>query len=176
MKKILGKDDIRRSLMRISHEILERNKGAEDIVLLGIYTRGYYLAKRISENIKMIEGVAVPVGGLDVGPFRDDEKKTKDDKSNINFEVKNKIVILVDDVLFTGRTIRAAMDAVTSRGRPKFIQLAVLVDRGHREFPIRPDYVGKNIPSSKERETIKVRISEVDGEDSVYILDKEEEQ
>ncbi|MBT1247416.1 MULTISPECIES: bifunctional pyr operon transcriptional regulator/uracil phosphoribosyltransferase PyrR [unclassified Thermosipho (in: thermotogales)] len=173
MKKILEKDDIRRSLMRISHEILEKNKGAKDIVLIGIFTRGYYLAKRIAENIKKIENVEVNVGGLDVGPFRDDDKKTNTDKSEINFDVKDKIVILVDDVLFTGRTARAAMDAVTHRGRPKLIQLSVLVDRGHREFPIRPDYVGKNIPSSKDREIVKVKIKEIDDEDAVYIFNKE---
>ena len=174
MKKILEADDIRRSLMRISHEILEKNKGAKDIVLLGIFTRGYYLAKRIAENIGKIENVVVPVGGLDVGPFRDDEKKTTNDKSVIDFDLNNKIVILIDDVLFTGRTVRAAMDAVINRGRPKSIQLAVLIDRGHREFPIRPDYVGKNIPSSKNKEMIKVKIVEVDGEDAVYIFDREE--
>ncbi|ODN30574.1 bifunctional pyr operon transcriptional regulator/uracil phosphoribosyltransferase PyrR [Fervidobacterium thailandense] len=170
--KILGEDDIRRSLMRIAHEILERNKGARDIVLLGIITRGYYLAKRIGNNIKVIENVDVPVGALDVAPFRDDEKRTdkSEDRSLINFDVANKIVVLVDDVLFTGRTVRAAMDAIISRGRPRSIQLAVLVDRGHREFPIRPDFVGKNIPSSKEKELIKVKLKEVDGEDGVFIL------
>lgn len=170
--RILGEDDIRRSLMRIAHEILERNKGARDIVLLGIITRGYHLARRIGSNIKLIENVDVPVGALDVAPFRDDEKRTSssEDRSVINFDVVNKIVILVDDVLFTGRTVRAAMDAIISRGRPKSIQLAVLVDRGHREFPIRPDFVGKNIPSSKEKEVVKVKLKEVDGEDGVFIL------
>lgn len=170
--KILGEDDIRRSLMRIAHEILEKNKGAQDIVLVGIITRGALLAKRIGKNISIIEGVDIPVGSLDVTPFRDDEKRTsKDsDRSDINFEVRDKKVILIDDVLFTGRTIRAAMDAIISRGRPKSIQLAVLVDRGHREFPIRPDYVGKNIPSSKEKELVKVRLKEIDGEDGVYIV------
>ncbi|ABR31265.1 uracil phosphoribosyltransferase [Thermosipho melanesiensis] len=174
MRKIMEQDDIRRSLMRISHEILEKNRGANDIVLLGIFTRGYYLAKRIAENIKKIESKKVEVGGLDVGPFRDDDKKTEIDKSEINFSVENKVVVLVDDVLFTGRTVRAAMDAITNRGRPKRIQLSVLVDRGHREFPIRPDYVGKNIPSSKKRELVKVKIKEVDGEDAVYVFSKEE--
>lgn len=170
--RILGEDDIRRSLMRIAHEILERNKGARDIVLLGIITRGYHLARRIGNNIKLIENVDVPVGALDVAPFRDDEKRTSgsEDRSVINFDIVNKIVILVDDVLFTGRTVRAAMDAIISRGRPKSIQLAVLVDRGHREFPIRPDFVGKNIPSSKEKEVVKVKLKEVDGEDGVFIL------
>ncbi|AMW33059.1 pyrimidine operon attenuation protein / uracil phosphoribosyltransferase [Fervidobacterium changbaicum] len=172
MVKILGEDDVRRSLMRISHEILEKNKGAEDLVIIGIITRGWYLAKRIAKNISMIEGVELPVGALDVAPFRDDEKRTtkEQDKSIIDFNLQGKKVILVDDVLFTGRTIRAAMDAIISRGRPKSIQLAVLIDRGHREFPIRPDYVGKNIPSSKDLEVVKVRLKEVDGEDGVYIL------
>ncbi|MCX7653454.1 MAG: bifunctional pyr operon transcriptional regulator/uracil phosphoribosyltransferase PyrR [Fervidobacterium sp.] len=170
--KILGEDDIRRSLMRIAHEILEKNKGAEDIVLVGIITRGAVLAKRIGENISFIEGTEIPVCILDVAPFRDDEKRTskESDRSNVGVDINNKNIILVDDVLFTGRTIRAAMDAIISRGRPKSIQLAVLVDRGHREFPIRPDYVGKNIPSSKEKELVKVRLREIDGEDGVYII------
>lgn len=176
--KILNEDDIRRSLMRIAHEILEKNKGAKDIVLIGIITRGAFLAKRIGKNISIIEGVDVPVGALDVSPFRDDEKRTskEDDKSDINFPINDKKVILVDDVLFTGRTVRAAMDAIISRGRPKSIQLAVLIDRGHREFPIRPDYVGKNIPSSKEKEIVKVRLKEVDNEDGVYIFKMEDEE
>ncbi len=173
--KLLNEDDIRRSLMRISHEILEKNKGSEDIVLLGIITRGYYLAQRIGRNIELIENVKVPVGSLDVSPFRDDEKRSSVDRSQIDFDLKDKKVILVDDVLFTGRTIRAAMDAVISRGRPKVIQLAVLVDRGHRELPIRPDYVGKNIPSSKEREIVKIKLREVDDEDAGYIIRGDEE-
>jgi len=163
--------------MRISHEILEKNKGAQDLVLVGIITRGVQLAKRISKNIAMIENVEIPVGALDVAPFRDDDRRTsrEEDKSQIDFSVEGKKVILVDDVLFTGRTIRAAMDAIISRGRPKSIQLAVLVDRGHREFPIRPDFVGKNIPSSKDTELVKVRLKEVDDEDGVYILKVGEE-
>jgi len=163
--------------MRISHEILEKNKGAQDLVLVGIITRGVHLAKRISKNIAMIENVEIPVGALDVAPFRDDDRRTsrEEDKSQIDFSVEGKKVILVDDVLFTGRTIRAAMDAIISRGRPKSIQLAVLVDRGHREFPIRPDFVGKNIPSSKDTELVKVRLKEVDDEDGVYILKVGEE-
>jgi len=170
MIRVLSEDDMRRSLMRIAHEILEKNKGAQDIVLLGIITRGFYLAKRIGENISKIEGVTVPIGALDVAPFRDDEKRTlrTSDRSNIDFDLKK--VVLIDDVLFTGRTVRAAMDAIISRGRPNTIQLAVLVDRGHREFPIRPDFVGKNIPSSKEKEVIKVKVRELDGEDGVYII------
>lgn len=170
--RILTADDVRRSLMRISHEVLERNKGATDLVLVGIITRGYHLALRIGRNISSIEGIEVPVGALDVGPFRDDERRTPidSDMSRIDFDVTNKNVVLVDDVLFTGRTVRAAMDAIVSRGRPRSIQLAVLVDRGHREFPIRPDFVGKNVPSSKEKEVIKVKLVETDGEDGVFIL------
>ncbi|MCD6104771.1 MAG: bifunctional pyr operon transcriptional regulator/uracil phosphoribosyltransferase PyrR [Thermosipho sp. (in: Bacteria)] len=169
MIKILDESDIRRSLIRISHEILEKNKGTQDLVIVGILTRGYYLAKRIVENIEFFEKVKIPYGSLDVGPFRDDAKKSIDDRSDISFDLNNKKVILVDDVLFTGRTVRAAMDAITNRGRPSSIQLAVLVDRGHRELPIRPDYVGKNIPSSKYKEVIKVKVYEIDGEDAVYI-------
>jgi len=172
MIKVLTEDDIRRSLMRISHEIVEKNKGAQDLVIIGIITRGVHIARRISKNIAMIEQVDIPVGALDVAPFRDDDKRTsrEEDKSQIDFSVEGKKVILVDDVLFTGRTIRAAMDAIISRGRPKSIQLAVLIDRGHREFPIRPDFVGKNIPSSKDSEIVKVRLKEVDNEDGVYIV------
>jgi len=169
MKKILEADDIRRSLIRISHEILEKNKGVKDLVIIGILTRGYYLAKRIVDNIGIFESVKVPFGSLDVGPFRDDKKRSLEDKSEISFDINNKKVVLIDDVLFTGRTVRAAMDALTSRGRPSSIQLAVLVDRGHREFPIRPDYVGKNIPSSKHKEVVRVKVKEIDGEDAVYI-------
>ncbi|MGC8820321.1 MAG: bifunctional pyr operon transcriptional regulator/uracil phosphoribosyltransferase PyrR [Fervidobacterium sp.] len=171
MIKILGEDDIRRSLMRIAHEILEKNKGADNLVLIGVITRGAYLAKRIGKNISLIEGIEVPVGFLDVSPFRDDEKRSpkNSDRSIIDFDLKEKKVILVDDVLFTGRTVRAAMDAIISRGRPQSIQLAVLIDRGHREFPIRPDYVGKNIPSSKEKEIVKVKLKEIDNEEGVYI-------
>ncbi|WP_448375020.1 bifunctional pyr operon transcriptional regulator/uracil phosphoribosyltransferase PyrR [Fervidobacterium sp.] len=172
MIRILTEDDIRRSLMRISHEIVEKNKGAQDLVIIGIITRGVHIARRISKNIAIIENVDIPVGALDVAPFRDDDKRTsrEEDKSQIDFSVEGKKVILVDDVLFTGRTIRAAMDAIISRGRPKSIQLAVLIDRGHREFPIRPDFVGKNIPSSKDSEIVKVRLKEVDNEDGVYIV------
>ncbi|HCI29511.1 MAG TPA: bifunctional pyr operon transcriptional regulator/uracil phosphoribosyltransferase PyrR [Fervidobacterium sp.] len=172
MLRALTDDDMRRSLMRIAHEILEKNKGAQGIVLLGIITRGFYLAKRIGENISKIEGLEVPIGALDVAPFRDDEKRTskESDRSKIEFDLNNKKVILIDDVLFTGRTVRAAMDAIISRGRPDTIQLAVLIDRGHREFPIRPDFVGKNIPSSKSKEVVKVKVKEIDDEDGVYII------
>ncbi|AEH50917.1 bifunctional pyr operon transcriptional regulator/uracil phosphoribosyltransferase PyrR [Pseudothermotoga thermarum] len=168
--KILSEDEIRRSLMRISHEILERNKGVDDVVLVGILTRGAFLADRLARNIELIEGKKVEVGYLDVGPYRDDEKRTDVDRSSINFDLNGKIVILTDDVLFTGRTVRAALDGIMRRGRPKSVQLAVLVDRGHRELPIRPDFVGKNLPTSKTREKVKVCLKEIDGEDAVYIV------
>ncbi|MBO8161592.1 MAG: bifunctional pyr operon transcriptional regulator/uracil phosphoribosyltransferase PyrR [Thermosipho sp. (in: Bacteria)] len=176
MKKILEADDIKRSLIRISHEILEKNKGTENLVIIGILTRGYYIAKRIVENIEFFEGVKVPLGKLDVSPFRDDEKRKTEDNSEINFDLNNKNVVLVDDVLFTGRTVRAAMDAITSRGRPSILRLAVLIDRGHREFPIRPDFVGKNIPTSKKFESVKVKLKEIDGEDAVYIVKIKKEE
>lgn len=160
--------------MRIAHEILERNRGLEDLVLLGILTRGVYLAERLAGFLKSVEGKPVSVGKLDVGPFRDDEKRTEQDLSEIPFDLHDKIVVLVDDVLFTGRTVRAALDAVSKRGRPRAVQLAVLVDRGHRELPIRADFVGKNLPTSKTRERINVCLKECDGEDAVYIVHLEE--
>lgn len=172
--KVLGEQDIRRSLLRIAHEILERNRGLEDLVLLGILTRGAYLAERLAGFLKSVEGKPVSVGKLDVGPFRDDEKRTEQDLSEIPFDLHDKIVVLVDDVLFTGRTVRAALDAVSKRGRPRAVQLAVLVDRGHRELPIRADFVGKNLPTSKTRERINVCLKECDGEDAVYIVHLEE--
>ncbi|KUK24799.1 MAG: Bifunctional protein PyrR [Thermotoga sp. 50_1627] len=172
--KVLGEQDIRRSLLRMAHEILERNRGLEDLVLLGILTRGAYLAQRLAGFLKSVEGKFVPVGKLDVRPFRDDEKRTEQDLSEIPFDLHDKIVILVDDVLFTGRTVRAALDALSKRGRPRAVQLAVLVDRGHRELPIRADFVGKNLPTSKTRERINVCLKECDGEDAVYIVRLEE--
>ncbi len=168
--KVLSDEEIRRSLMRISHEILEKNNGIADIILIGILTRGAILANRLAKNIKLIEGKDVGVGYLDVGPYRDDERRTEVDKSSINLDVNAKTVVLVDDVLFTGRTVRAALDGIMRRGRPKSVQLAVLVDRGHRELPIRPDFVGKNLPTSKTREKVKVCLKEIDGEDAVYII------
>jgi pyrimidine operon attenuation protein / uracil phosphoribosyltransferase len=174
---VLDEQAIRRALTRIAHEIIERNKGIDDCVLIGIKTRGIYLAKRLAERIEQIEGKAIPVGELDITLYRDDlTVKTIDREplvkgTDVPFDVTNKKVILVDDVLFTGRTVRAAMDAVMDLGRPAQIQLAVLVDRGHRELPIRADFVGKNIPTSSS-ELIVVELTEVDELDQVSIHEK----
>ncbi|WMT17878.1 bifunctional pyr operon transcriptional regulator/uracil phosphoribosyltransferase PyrR [Parageobacillus toebii] len=174
---VLDEQAIRRALTRIAHEIIERNKGIDDCVLIGIKTRGIYLAKRLAERIEQIEGKAIPVGELDITLYRDDlTVKTIDHEplvkgTDVPFDVTNKKVILVDDVLFTGRTVRAAMDAVMDLGRPAQIQLAVLVDRGHRELPIRADFVGKNIPTSSS-ELIVVELTEVDELDQVSIHEK----
>ena len=163
---------VARSLIRISHEIIEKNKGVEDIVLIGIKRRGYPLAERISNNIEKIEGFKVPVGYVDITLYRDDITQIKDlpklNSVDLGVEVKGKKVILVDDVLFTCRTVRAAIEAIIDSGRPLSIQLAVLIDRGHKELPIRADYVGKNIPTSKN-EIGAVAINEIDGDDSVKI-------
>ncbi|MCI9304126.1 bifunctional pyr operon transcriptional regulator/uracil phosphoribosyltransferase PyrR [Clostridium sp.] len=171
---LLDDNAIRRSLVRISHEIIEKNKGVEEIVLIGIKRRGYPLAKRIAENIEKIEGVSVEVGYVDISLYRDDiteiEESVKLNSVDLGVEVKGKKVILVDDVLFTCRTVRAAIEAIIDRGRPLSIQLAVLIDRGHKELPIRADYVGKNIPTSKT-EIVAVEINEIDGNDSVKIYE-----
>ncbi|MBA4547535.1 bifunctional pyr operon transcriptional regulator/uracil phosphoribosyltransferase PyrR [Thermoactinomyces intermedius] len=171
-KVILDEAAIRRALTRIAHEILERNKGVDDCVLIGIKTRGIYLADRLKERIHQIEGKSLPCGELDITLYRDDltEKNDQPEVRETNIpDISGKKVILVDDVLFTGRTVRAAMDALIDRGRPQMIQLAVLVDRGHRELPIRPDYVGKNVPTSRA-EVVSVYLSEVDeGEERVSI-------
>ncbi|WP_018664055.1 bifunctional pyr operon transcriptional regulator/uracil phosphoribosyltransferase PyrR [Heyndrickxia acidiproducens] len=165
---------IRRALTRIAHEIIERNKGIEDTMLVGIKTRGIFLAERLAARIEQIEGRAIEVGELDITLYRDDlSKKTNDGEPEVNGEklpssITNKKVILVDDVLYTGRTVRAAMDALMDSGRPSRIQLAVLVDRGHRELPIRADFIGKNIPTS-QTERIEVKLTDVDGLDQVTI-------
>ncbi len=163
-----------RALTRIAHEIVERNKGGENLVLVGIKTRGAPLSKRLQAKIIEIENITVPVGELDITLYRDDlEKITTDPQLNntkIDMDVNGKTVILIDDVLYTGRTVRAAMDAVMDVGRPSQIQLGVLIDRGHRELPIRADYVGKNIPTSKE-EIIVVHLNEVDDQDEVGIYE-----
>ncbi|MFD0715160.1 bifunctional pyr operon transcriptional regulator/uracil phosphoribosyltransferase PyrR [Paenibacillus sp. GCM10027626] len=170
---IMDETAIRRALTRIAHEIVEKNKGIEDCVLVGIRTRGIYIAERIADRIREIEGLPVEVNELDVTSYRDDRETAKATFSSTEGEqqrldVKDKRIILFDDVLYTGRTIRAAMDALMDCGRPQSIQLAVLVDRGHRELPIRPDYVGKNVPTSKQ-EQIVVSLLEVDDEDEVTI-------
>lgn len=174
---VLDEQAIRRALTRISHQIIEKNKGIEECVLVGIRTRGIYLARRLAERIEEIEGRSISVGELDITLYRDDLfKKTLDQEpqvkgSSLPVVIKDKIIILVDDVLYTGRTIRAGMDAIMDLGRPSSIQLAVLVDRGHRELPIRADYVGKNIPTSKS-EKIVVELMELDKIDQVSIYDK----
>ncbi|EJP6471056.1 bifunctional pyr operon transcriptional regulator/uracil phosphoribosyltransferase PyrR [Clostridium botulinum] len=170
---IMDEVKIKRSITRISHEIIEKNKGGQDIVLVGIKRRGVPIAKRIAENIKNFEGIDIPVGILDISLYRDDLSElskdpiVKDNRLDIN--IKDKKIILVDDVIYTGRTVRAAIQAIFDNDRPGKIQLAVLVDRGHRELPIRPDYVGKNIPTSLS-ENILVELNEIDGNDSVKIL------
>lgn len=171
---LLDENSIRRSLIRISHEIIEKNKGIENIILIGIKRRGYPLAKRIAENIEKIEGVSVDVGYVDISLYRDDITEIKSaprlNSVDLGVEVKGKKVILVDDVLFTCRTVRAAIEAIIDSGRPLSIQLAVLIDRGHKELPIRADYVGKNIPTSKS-EIVALEIKEIDGSDSVKIYE-----
>lgn len=164
--EIMSADDMRRALKRISHQILEHNQGADNLVLLGIKRRGVPLANTLAANIMSIEGVQVPVGELDITLHRDDIDKEKacsgNDSSNVPFDLTGKTVILVDDVMYTGRTVRAAIDATSDFGRAACIQLAVLVDRGHRELPIRADYVGKNVPTSRS-ERIAVHVDEIDG-------------
>jgi pyrimidine operon attenuation protein/uracil phosphoribosyltransferase len=175
IKSVLVMDakTIERALVRIAHEIVEKNKGAENMAVIGIKNRGEYLAQRVAKLIEKIEEVQIPVGLMDITLYRDDIQTKLEQpvvqKTEIPFDVRDKVIILVDDVLFTGRTIRAALDQIIDFGRPRCIQLAVLVDRGHRELPIRADYVGKNIPTAKE-ERVKVKIKEVDGEDSVFII------
>lgn len=172
---IQNPEEIGKSLKRIAHEILEKNKDGEDLVLIGIRKRGVTLAERLSSEIKEIGGFEVPIGALDINLYRDDLSEVASQpilrKSEVPFSVKDKKIILVDDVLYTGRTIRAALDAIIDLGRPRFIQLAVLLDRGHRELPIRADYVGKNIPTS-QGELIEVKLVEDDGVDEVIIQEE----
>lgn len=165
--RVFSSDDLRRAHTRIAHEIVERNHGAGEIVLVGLYTRGVAIAHRLSEAIGSFEGIEVPVGALDVAFYRDDIRirpVNPAGTTEVPTDITDKTVILVDDVLFTGRTIRAALDALTELGRPRAVQLAVLVDRGHRELPIRADYVGKNLPT-KFAEDVRVCMTEVDGGD-----------
>lgn len=171
---ILDSKGIQRSLVRIAHEIIEKNKGTESIILIGIKRRGYPLAQRIAKAIEAIEGVNIPVGSVDISLYRDDLTAINEQpiikNGDLGTNIIGKKVILVDDVIYTGRTVRAAIDAVIHCGRPDMIQLAVLVDRGHRELPIRADYVGKNIPTSRS-ELISVELTEIDDNDSVKIYE-----
>ena len=160
---------MKRAITRITYEIIERNKNLDNIVLAGIKTRGVFIAKRIQERLKQLEGIDVPLGELDTKHFRDDIK-VDEDTTIMTADINNRDVILVDDVLYTGRTIRAAIDNLVSLGRPARVSLAVLVDRGHRELPIRADYVGKNIPTSRSEEII-VHMTEVDGQDTVLLVE-----
>ncbi|MGF7046179.1 pyrimidine operon attenuation protein/uracil phosphoribosyltransferase [Paenibacillus sp. DS2015] len=185
---IMDETAIRRALTRIAHEILEKNKGIGDCILIGIRTRGVYLAQRMAERIHEIEGTPIPWGELDVTGYRDDRVKASEEGNSSvnnvvnqlkdslgNVSIQDKKIILFDDVLYTGRTIRAAMDALMDCGRPRMIQLAVLADRGHRELPIRPDYIGKNVPTSNH-ELIEVALTETDGKDEVTISQYREER
>jgi pyrimidine operon attenuation protein/uracil phosphoribosyltransferase len=171
-RAVLEPDEIRRALTRIAHEILERTNGADEVVLLGIPTRGVPLARRLAERLEQVEGRPLPAGSLDITMYRDD-LRLRPARALGHTEVPaegidNKIVVLVDDVLYSGRTVRAALDALGDLGRPRAVQLAVLVDRGHRELPIRADYVGKNLPTS-QREMVRVLLTEVDGQDAVLL-------
>jgi len=177
--RIMSELDMRRAISRISHEIIERNAGPNGLVICGIRTRGQFLAERIVEKLHEIEGVRVPLGILDITLYRDDlhtvAKQPLVRSTEIPVSIVDKHVVLVDDVLYTGRTVRAAMDEIIDFGRPNTIQLAVLVDRGHRELPIRADYVGKNVPTSR-LEIVRVQFAEVDGVDSVVVCELEEER
>lgn len=170
MKVIMDQDMIRKSLVRITHEIIERNSDLSNVVLVGIKTRGEFLAHRIADNLLKFENITVPIYALDITAFRDDidEDVKKQIKNEFSMDVVNKHIVLVDDVLFSGRTIRAAMDALMDKGRCKTIQFACLIDRGHRELPIRPDFVGKNIPTAY-REKVMVQLVEIDNIDQVSI-------
>ena len=172
--KLVDSEGLSRIITRISHEILERNKGPKSIVLIGMRTRGEYLAQRIEKKINEIENRDLPLGVLDITLYRDDFrtrlKQPQVSVSNFTFSIDEKNVILIDDVLYTGRTVRSALNALMDFGRPATIQLFVLVDRGHRELPIKADYVGKNIPTSINEE-VKVKVSEIDGEDAIYLMD-----
>jgi pyrimidine operon attenuation protein/uracil phosphoribosyltransferase len=172
-QEFLTDSDIHRAVVRIAHEILERNRGADDVVLLGIPTRGVHLARRIAQTMGGIEGREIPAGALDVGMYRDDLQLRPTVALHPTVipggDVTGKTVVLVDDVLFSGRTVRAAMDALNDVGRPRAVQLAVLVDRGHRDLPIRADYVGKNIPTARE-DDVQVTLAETDGTDAVRLV------
>jgi pyrimidine operon attenuation protein/uracil phosphoribosyltransferase len=174
--QIIDEAGFERTITRLAHEILEKNKGAESIVIVGIRTRGEFIARRIARKIEEVEGVTLNIGSLDITLYRDDLlgklEQPQLKGTDILFDINDRNVILIDDVLFTGRTIRAALDELIDLGRPKTIQLAVLVDRGHRQLPIRADYVGKNVPTSSS-ESIRVHVKEVDGEDAVLLMHPE---
>ncbi|WP_432643036.1 bifunctional pyr operon transcriptional regulator/uracil phosphoribosyltransferase PyrR [Acidaminococcus sp.] len=176
-KTIMDTAAMRRALVRIAHEIVERNKGVKNVVLVGIRTRGVPLANRLGREIEQIEGVKLPVGSLDITLYRDDLSTLGYNpvisETDIDFDLNGKTVILVDDVLFTGRTVRSALDALIDMGRPRAIQLAVMIDRGHKELPIRADYVGKNVPTSNS-EAVDVTLAEIDGQDEVVLSDIKE--
>ncbi|MBV9173288.1 MAG: bifunctional pyr operon transcriptional regulator/uracil phosphoribosyltransferase PyrR [Chloroflexi bacterium] len=174
-KRLLSRDDIRRAIARLAHEVVERNQGVDELVLVGLRTRGVPLAQRLQRAVEDFEGTQIPLGELDITLYRDDVHRRAPralSPTSIPVDISDKTVILVDDVLYTGRTIRAALDALIDLGRPRAIQLVCLVDRGHRELPIRPDYVGKNVPTSVE-EKVKVRVDEVDGTDEVVLMQAE---
>ena len=170
---IMDADQVRRALIRIAHEIAERNRGVKDLFFVGMRTRGVPLAHRLAEAVQTFEGAEVPVATLDIGLYRDDLHRTSRPPvlhpADITADITDRVVVLVDDVLYTGRSVRAALDAIMDIGRPQAIQLAVLVDRGHRELPIRADYVGKNVPTASD-EQVQVRVREVDGDDAVVLL------
>ena len=171
---ILSSEDLRRAITRIAHEILEKNKGSEDLVIVGLHTRGVPLANRLANIIESLEDTRPPVGKLDISLYRDDfvgRAKPVIKSTELPVPIEDRVVVLVDDVLYTGRSIRAAMDALTDFGRARSIQLAVLVDRGHREVPIRPDYIGKNIPTSRD-EAVSVKLEEIDNFEAVTLTPK----
>ena len=178
-KIVLDRDDLRRTLVRIAHEIIEKNPGSERVALVGIHTRGAVLGRRLHALVGELTGAEVPFGDLDISFYRDDVNDREPGaqpvvhSSHLDFDLDERTVVLVDDVLFTGRTVRAAIDALFDYGRPERVQLAVLADRGHRELPIRPDYVGKNLPTSRT-ERVYVRLEEIDGVDEVMIEDRVE--
>src|SRR5438093_11025237 len=177
-RRILDADELRRALTRIAHEIVERNVGTDVLVLVGVRSRGVPLARRLAGLIEQHEGISLPVGALDISFYRDDLTKVAHapivKKTQAMPEIAGKTVVLVDDVLYTGRTVRAALDALTDHGRPQAVRLVVVIDRGHRELPIRPDHVGKNLPTSRD-ENVQVRLTETDGTDEVVIVREDEE-
>ena len=174
-RQIMNAADLQRALARVSHEILERNRGSADLVLVGIHTRGVPLSRRLAQNIQSFEGSAIPLAELDINLYRDDLQARSSPvvkPTRFPVDIGGKTVVLVDDVLFTGRTVRAALDALNDVGRPRQVQLVALIDRGHRELPLRADYVGKNIPTSLE-EQVKVRLTETDGQDEAVLVRRE---